>query len=269
MLSCFENKPDFVGEIRKINGVSVTVSYPAHGIPSGVTFLLPGAMINVKEYASTRDVLLSRGQIVLSMYINVMVPFRENHRKHAQRIKSIFDAFREDHRPDVPPFYNIVGHSVGGKIALLVASLYDSERVNVIIALDPVDENPSEFTAGGRTGEVVALKIPLTKSSSPAILTLTDGGRGISKEHNAKALHDANPTTTDLVRHEGAGHMAYTDNGGGMVGLLMPGKDEAADKAARERAHDLIRAHIGASTVASDDDNDGLDIVCVSVPLIV
>jgi pimeloyl-ACP methyl ester carboxylesterase len=38
--------------------------------------------------------------------------------------------------------YNIVGHSLGGKVALMVAARYDKNKVDVVIALDPVDANP-------------------------------------------------------------------------------------------------------------------------------
>ena len=42
--------------------------------------------------------------------------------------------------------YSIVGHSCGGKVALLVASIIDPMRVSAVVALDPVDINPVEFT---------------------------------------------------------------------------------------------------------------------------
>lgn len=37
--------------------------------------------------------------------------------------------------------YDIVGHSIGGKIALLTAALYDDENlIRNVLALDPVDQ---------------------------------------------------------------------------------------------------------------------------------
>lgn len=284
MISCYQSNPITSEEYRTIEGVSVTISTPDGEVtPSGVTFLLPGAMISISEYASTIDVLLSRGQFVLSLFINVIVPFKDNHRAHARKIRTIFDTFHREH-PYLPNRYNIVGHSVGGKIALLVAALYDTDRVDKVIALDPVDQKPPEFTNTGDDGN--NLKIPTVAQSHhrTILMTLTDGGRGISKDHNADAIHVLNSTTTTLVRHVGAGHMAYTDHGGGMPGLMMPGGTEQSNRSAREGAHNLIRAIIGtSSSLAASSLNNSFSlipddnfnsagnneiIVCLPVPLL-
>jgi len=233
--------PSFTVITKNIDGYTVTISKPTDENILGITFLLPGSNIAVEEYNSHRDVLISENQIVLSFYINVLWPLSDNHRTKAKAVKKVFDIFYSKYAPkSIPEKYSIVGHSVGGKIALLVPTLYDHDRVMNVIALDPVDQSPSEFTNSSTQSD-----ISLQSLLFPIILTLTDGGNGISKDHDAHAIHEKNLTNTVLIRHEGAGHMAYTDHGGGYLGDLVPKGTPEGDKAGWEGAHDLIRKYVG------------------------
>lgn len=118
--------------------------------------------------------------------------------------------------------------------------------MSTIIALDPVDENPSYFTNESRKRKKDGGNDTLRGSRAKIVMTLTDGGAGISTEHNAAAIHEKNVGDTTVVRHEGAGHMAYTDHGGGVFGLVDKGGTPEGNKAARDGAQNLIRKLIKA-----------------------
>lgn len=253
-------------------GVKTTISWPVEASPSkvidGVVFLLPGAMISISEYNSLRDVILQTNHAVVSFFVNVLYPFRNNHRHHAQNVAKIFDAFllRYSDRGLPKTSYGIVGHSCGAKVGLLVASIVDPGRVAFLLALDPVDINPIEFTNAkgsnlpldddatdlfgdctedddddsfvhvfaSRQGDEASANIPL-------VITCTDGGLGISKEHDGEAIHMLHPATS-FYRHENAGHMSYCDHGGGWAGKLMPDVGtKVGNEKAKNSAQDLIR----------------------------
>jgi len=222
-----------------IAGVSgVQVSVPKDTSPTCVTFLLPGSLVKIDEYNSTRDVLVEHGQVVISFHINV---FSKSHSKFAQDVANIFQEYQSTHQ-ELADKYNVVGHSVGAKIALILAAEVDPTHVNVIISLDPVDEKPVQFTKKN-TDDNLTLK---DAEARAVIITWATGTSSFSVNpaHNAEAVFKANESfdrVEPLVRHENAGHFAYTDTGGGMPGWMMRGGTEAGNKAAREDAHAIIR----------------------------
>ena len=268
----------FRTEHRRVAGVNVSLCRPSmSNTPiKGVSFLLPGAMISISEYDSLRDVIIAQNHLVVSTFMNVVWPMSSNHRKHAKDVKNIFDELKATFYDELESIntYSLIGHSVGAKVALLVSSIIDSKRVAAILALDPVDINPVEFTKsagsnlplgdedGTESSEdeefVHIVKMPNNQTitckgdsgkdeahqSLPIIiLTCTDGGLGIPKSHNAMGIHKFHPDTTKCYRHEHAGHMAYCDHGGGSIAkYLMPdvGTKEGNQKA-RDAAYDLIR----------------------------
>ena len=263
--------PPKVEKIR-LAGVKTTISWPVEASPSkvidGVVFLLPGAMISISEYNSLRDIILQNNHVVVSFFVNVLYPFRDNHRLHAQNVAKIFDELllRYADRGLPSSSYGIVGHSCGAKVGLLVASIVDPSRAAFVLALDPVDMNPIEFTnakgsnlpldddatdlfgdctkgdddnsfvrvSARRQGDETGANIPL-------VITCTDGGLGISKDHDGEAIHKLHPATS-CYRHKNAGHMSYCDHGGGWAGKLMPdvGTKEGNEKA-KQAAQELIR----------------------------
>ena len=260
---------------RRVAGVSVTLSWPKSDAPvNGVTFLLPGAMISISEFNSVRDIIIEHNHLVVSTFMNVMWPLTNNHRKHAKDVKKIFDELKATFHDELRNIsrYNLIGHSVGAKVSLLVASIIDSKRVKAVLALDPVDIGPTEFTKSRGSnlplgdevtqsdGEDGVIHVQKTSSdiqttgkdksgideahqSIPIILTCTDGGLGIPESHNACAIHKFHPATTKCYRHKHAGHLAYYDNGGGKLAkMLMPdiGTKQGNQKA-RDAAYDLVR----------------------------
>ena len=255
----------------RLAGVKTTISWPSQEtspLPSaevinGVVFLLPGAMISISEYNGLRDVILQNNHLVVSFFVNVLYPFRDNHRHHAQNVAKIFDELllRYPDRGLSSSSYGIVGHSCGAKVGLLVASIVDPSRVAFVLALDPVDMNPIEFTntkgsnlpMDDDTADIFGERrengednydddsfVHVStrcqgnepRANIPLAMTCTDGGLGISKEHDGEAIHKLHPATI-CYRHEKAGHMCYCDHGGGWAGKLMPdiGTKEGNSKA--------------------------------------
>jgi len=228
-------------ENTKLAGMEVTI-YKQNPTPSGITFLLTGGNTNVKQYQYLTNALLGQKQWVIGFYINILWPFKDNHVTNAGHVVDIFDAFREEYPDILVAEYNIVGHSAGDKIALMLTAKYDSHRVNIIIALDPVDQNPPVFTNSNSGDD----NLSLMDTNSTIVLTQSEGGLGISTKHNAEAINRANPSATKLVMHEGAGHMSYTENNGGFMGWLMGWGTIKGNKAAKAGAEDLIRQFIFA-----------------------
>jgi len=266
-------------EMVRLAGVKTSIAWPESSskVINGVVFLLPGAMISISEYNGLRDIVLQNNHVVVSFFVNVLYPFRNNHRYHAQNVSKIFDDLLA-HYPDrsLPrSSYGIVGHSCGAKVGLLVASVIDPSRVAFVLALDPVDLNPIEFT--NATGSNLPLDDDDTdtfgeckeddenngfvqvihqrgadcnrKSAKiPLVITCTDGGLGISKDHDGEAIHNLHPATI-CHRHKNAGHMAYCDHGGGWAGKLIPdvGTMEGNEKA-KLSAQELIRSLLSKET---------------------
>jgi hypothetical protein len=214
-------------------------------------------MVSISEYNGLRDVILQQKNLVVSMFMNPLWPLRNNHRKHAHDVKCVVQELNEEFS-NLPSSYAIVGHSMGGKVALLCASVVDRINVKAVLALDPVDMNPAEFT--NENGENLTLnddpgdndnggqtRINAAESPHhiPIVLTCTDGGLGISKLHDGEAIHKLHPNT-EYHRHEHAGHMAYCDHGGGWAGKLIPdiGTSKGNENATKS-AHELIRKILG------------------------
>ena len=112
--------------------------------------------------------MLSTDHVVIGFFVNVLNPPRNNHRIKAERIRQIYQELCGEFRVKK---YDIVGHSIGGKIALLAAALYDEEGwIRNIVALDPVDQSPSEFT-----NEILSTKDLVASAGAPPQNPFKDG----------------------------------------------------------------------------------------------
>lgn len=243
-------------------GVAVTISEPENA--TGVTFLLPGAMQSESSYASTRRVLhQQQAQIVISFYINVLT--NKTHDDYAMDVPHILKAYLQDSycngknkkNKKFLSSYNIVGHSVGGKIALLVATNHPSmqddnnklPRLYTVLALDPVDDRPPEFT--NQDEEQNRSLTDALRRVHTLRVTFCDSTPtwAIPVSHNAAAIVEHNPQVAAddiLVVHKNAAHMAYTDNHerGSFMGWLMRGGTKEGNQAALDDAHALIRRFV-------------------------
>eukprot|EP00977_Amphora_coffeiformis_P004513 scaffold968_cov171-Amphora_coffeaeformis.AAC.14 len=242
----------------RLGGILVTLSEPDD--PSGLTFLIPGALLSEASYISTRQVLHhEQNQVVISFYVNV---FAKSHDAFANDVTRIYQAYccqrqRDSSKSFDPKGYSIVGHSVGGKIALLCVTTTTNptiesgnnvrtnknHMISTVLALDPVDDRPPEFTnetakeKNRMLSKHLATRVVLTHA------TATRAG-AIPIVHNAAAIAATAPHQVRLVNHPDAAHMAYTDNNGGPMGWMMRGGTQQGNQAAREDAQALIRQYI-------------------------
>lgn len=246
--SMANSKADVIPTKRvRLAGIPVTLSEPEQ--PTGVTFLLPGAMLSEASYISTRKILHEQNQVVISFYINV---FTKSHDNYAKDVVRIHEAFCRDHAEKQISF-NIVGHSVGGKIALLCATnppnttttttTAKPSQLGTILALDPVDTNPSQFT--NSQANASNRYLPLHHAREVLVTFAPSTPKwAIPIAHNAEAIVTWSNHKVPLKVHTDAAHMAYTDDGGGMMGWMMQGGTKQGNQAARRDVHDMIRKYI-------------------------
>ena len=224
-------EPHIFGKERIVAGQQVVIAEPKK-TPQGLTFLLTAANISLSKYLSIRDALLGADQIVVGFFINALNPLLNNHRVKAEKVRCIWDELKRDYKFKR---YSVVGHSIGGKIALLVAALHDDDgAVKSIVALDPVDQTPTEFT-----NKKASRNLSLTGTTASIAITFTDGGFFVSKEHNGRAINRINPDCTTIRNHRNAGHMCYCDDEKGLSNLswkaaMASGNDERNSFANRD-----------------------------------
>lgn len=241
---------------ENIAGVRVSISEPPD--PSGITFLVPGSMISEESYLSTRRVLHEQNQIVIGFFVNV---FTKSHDAYAQDVERIFEEYVINNHTFEG--YSIVGHSVGGKIALLAATDPVSDAPSSsskrpflyhVLALDPVDDYPPEFTnnidenrKSNNHGKLRNRSLDQHRAQNTIIMTHADStpAWSLPRAHNAQAIRNTchKEGKVSLVTHKNAAHMAYTDNGGGIMGWMMRGGTKEGNQAALNDAHALIRKH--------------------------
>jgi len=220
----------------------------SHGV-TGMTFVVTAPSMPLAKYASIVEVLLSANHVVVGIYVNSLTT--EGHRAKAERIPRVFAELRGDY-PRVNK-YGIVGHSVGGKIALLTAALYDDEHdIASVVAFDPVDQSPPEFT---NPAKLTSAKKGRANLSLPAetdvTLTCTDSADFYRKKaHNARAIHTHNPATK-LVMQRNAPHAVYCDEDGVLSWRALTGKGSSPDRnaAVKQEALALVKDKARRSTL--------------------
>lgn len=217
---------------------SVQIFRP-EGTATGITVFLPGTMLKLEEYASTYQVLVEQHQIVIAF--NKLNPFTQKHDSMAEKVAGAVAEFR-DLQGDaaLPRQYNIVGHSLGGKVALMVAAKFDIDNVKTVIALDPVDDKPQELTAPRSSpktnlSDSKAEEIHLFQSEKGAQRVWSNFFVPLCpSDRNATVLKEVYPELKlSLTIDKGAGHMSYLDT-----------KTEDADVKCREVVQAKIRAVI-------------------------
>ncbi|KAL9182855.1 hypothetical protein ACHAXT_004134 [Thalassiosira profunda] len=281
-----EDLPD--GSARRIVADQPVIVYPPRLTSkkvAGMTFLVTAANMPLSKYTSIISALNSVDHVVVGFFVNVAKPVRGNHRAKAEKIREIFLELKGEYNVKK---YDIVGHSIGGKIALLAAALFDEEKwIRSIIALDPVDQTPVEFTnnvlseelAGtGRGGEAPPpnpfkaddasgaasevsnattkrgrrrKNLSLESSGADITLTFTDTGSFVSKRHNAREIQKNNPSVK-LVMHRNSCHMVYCDDDGLLSWKALMGRGKSADRnqLVREETLTLIKERALRATMS-------------------
>mmetsp|Transcript_15908 Transcript_15908/g.38222 ORF Transcript_15908/g.38222 Transcript_15908/m.38222 type:complete len:341 (-) Transcript_15908:137-1159(-) len=248
---------------------------------AGLTFVVTAANMPLSKYSSIVGALNSVDHVVVGFFVNVLSPARGNHRAKAERMAQIFRELRGEFGVKR---YDVVGHSIGGKIALLAAALYDEEScIRNVVALDPVDQSPVEFTnnilskedllassqngappnpfkdqgdddaSAASTASKRGRRTNLSLESSKADITLTftDTGYWISKKHNAREIQKNNPSLK-LVMHRNSCHMVYTDDEGIISWKAFMGRGKSNDRnhLIKEETLTLIKERAVRSSVS-------------------
>jgi dienelactone hydrolase len=194
---------------------NVSISKPT-GAPVAVTVFLPGTLLQLKDYKTMVDALIGQKQLVIGF--NTLNPFTGgSHAEMAEKVAKVVAAIcaLEQFQSLRDKKYNIMGHSLGGKVALMVAAKFDN--VAKVIALDPVDAKPQEIT---KPEPPARPTVDLNGASAEIYLRQSElGGQGgllalAPKTQNATIIKDMYPNkvpdghfTVDLK----AGHMSYRD----------------------------------------------------------
>lgn len=222
-----------MSEAALIKKFDVQIFKPG-GTPTGITVFLPGTMLKLEDYSSTYDVLVEQNQIVIGF--EKMNPFPivgRSHEKMAEDVAKVVQEFLAlEGNTSLPAKYNIVGHSLGAKVSLMVAAKYDIDSVNIIIALDPVDDKPRELTAPRLSPKT---KLSDSKAEEIHLFQSEKGGDGLiplcPADRNASVVKELYPDQiTSLEINAGSGHMSYRDT-----------DTDDASKSARESVHAKIR----------------------------
>ncbi len=254
---------DDEGAERREVGDNPLVIYRPKGKVVGMTFVVTAANMPISKYTSIIKALTSADHVVVGIYVNAITLNRNAHRNKAEAIPQIFEELKSEFRVTK---YDIVGHSVGGKIALVTAALFDSEHNEIrnIVALDPVDQHPVEFTndllkqallGGSKSQEsgdnLKKTNLSLASSKADITVTFTDCGGIVGKKHNAREIQKKNPNVK-LVLHRNAGHMVYCDDGGVLSWKELMGRGESADRseAVKAEALHLIKEKAMKATVS-------------------
>ena len=256
-----EEDPENAERRTLLDGQQIVIYRPKSNKVSGLTFVLTAANLPLSKYASVIDALNSCNHVVVGLYISVLNPLqlRNNlHRRMAERIPPIFHELKDELFQHVHK-YDIVGHSIGGKIALLTGALYDDEHlIRNILALDPVDQTPVEFTNesalkqannNSKSKTTTRDNVSLKHSQADIIITCTESGVFVKKEHNGRAIQTNNPTVK-LIMHRNTCHMVYTDDGGviSWKALMGNGTSEDRNKIVKEQTLQLIRDRASSSS---------------------
>jgi hypothetical protein len=251
-----EEDPENCERRTLLDGQQVVV-YKPKGKVSGLSFVLTAANLPLSKYASIISALNSANHVVIGLYISILNPLQIGnnlHRSKAERIPPMFHELREEFNVNK---YDIVGHSIGGKIALLTAALFDDENlIRNVLALDPVDQSPVEFTNDSalkqaNTNQKGRDNVSLRNSKADIVITCTESGYFVSKAHNGREIQKNNPSVK-LVMHRNSCHMVYTDDGGTISWKALMGSGTSPDRnqAIKQETLQLIQERANSSMSA-------------------
>lgn len=182
---------------RYINGTPFTVTEP-QGEIKGITFLISAANLPLTSYRSIRRTLRHVGQVVVDYNYNIFASHSRNHTKLVSTIREAFLSLKNDYT-EVEKF-GVIGHAIGGKIALMVAAMteHDDSALEFVLALDPIDKSPVQIANGS---------LNFGKCKFPIFVTNT----GCVTNNGALDIYSRHMNSIKVLHHTGAGHLAYCD----------------------------------------------------------
>jgi pimeloyl-ACP methyl ester carboxylesterase len=200
----------------ELQGQTGTVAWSARAPdlePVGVILFTPGASLDTDRYAAMLDHLASWGFAVVGAD-PVLNLFSPNHAGMAADAISALNAALAGPLAGVDAPVVTMGHSLGGKLAFLVAN--GDERVEAVFAIDPVNLQSPDLVGDGIAA---ALTIPVGIVGETVDATATLGMACAPEASNYATIYDA--ATQASAAYEwtiaGADHMDFVDDTSGCL----------------------------------------------------
>lgn len=191
-----------------LGAVSVQLAVPSGAGPWPWVLLLPGFQLGPTNYAGTAQRLASHGFLVASPEL----PFGSflgfySHTQLADASEDVIDALRVGSEPLVDDALLLAGHSLGGKLALMLASRGVAHQG--VFAIDPVD-----------AGDPSVVPQRMAQLTQPLVLLgeTTNGSGGLFGQNcaplaeNFQAAYEAASVPVAELDLLGANHMSFLDN---------------------------------------------------------
>lgn len=211
------------------------------GAPFPLVVLSPGFSIPRSSYAAYAERLASHGLVTVTQ--NSRADF--DHEQYRKDTIKLIDWLLRPSGPGADTVLGrldggrvgVTGHSLGGKISLLVAAR--DGRVKALLAIDPVDTGFGMQPSA--QGELAAIRLP-------AGVPLVFLGETVSKmggipctpaDHNYQVLYGAAPSPARAITFIGAAHADFVDLCAGCG--FCPGST-----APPQRTHDLAVKYVAA-----------------------
>ena len=200
--------------------IATTVTFPADNGTHPVALFLHGFQLDAEDYASSCERLASHGYVVVAWDTNEGLLTGTEHGVLSNMAQTLYDwAVGEETLPtaDAAKSYLVAGHSLGGKLAGLVAQR--DPRVAGAFLIDPVDCDPP----GSNRGDYPHVLDNPTALSVPTAIVASEYGPVKKLGQScapADCSHDefwANvPAVTWDVVVMDAGHNKFTDKSQGV-----------------------------------------------------
>ncbi|MBA3502547.1 MAG: dienelactone hydrolase family protein [Deltaproteobacteria bacterium] len=197
--------------------------------PAPLVVVSPGFRMARTQYASYASHLASWGFVViLADYADTS--FFPDHQKLGSDVKSVVDwALARADLAIAPAMIGAAGHSLGGKISVLAASL--DPRIKAVVGWDPVDSNSPS----------VAPQLMTTLGAAVAVIGETTNASGggmpcAPGAENFQQFYAASPSPALQMTMNGADHMDWVDDpscgvcGFCTAGTLAPDATRTASK---------------------------------------
>jgi chlorophyllase len=202
--------------------------------PYPLVLIAHGFLISSTEYYGYAQRLASFGFVAVTVDYPVSI-IAENDQNNAEDLTAVIDWAIAQNAPGAGQLSGLVdsarigimGHSLGGKLAVIAASL--DPRIQAVLGLDPVDA-PPPFSLGGVTISAIA-RLPLPIPTA-FLGETTDGTGGILGQpcapvaENYQAFYAQAASPSLCVTVNGADHMMFVDdpaNAGLLAVACTPG----------------------------------------------
>jgi len=204
--------------VHKGTSVAVNIHTPATKAARPLLIFLHGFGLPATQYASYGAHLASHGWTVLTPQLPGSVFAPTSHAKLAVIVRALLDHALGAKQPFgalKSGQIALAGHSMGGKIAMLVAA--KDARVRAVFGVDPVDAappfgaNPVDYPSV--TPELMpAIKVPVAALGETVNATAGLGGQACAPKNENFEQYYAHAVGPALsVEVVGAGHMAFLD----------------------------------------------------------